>query len=298
MIITCPSCKARYAVEASKIGPRGRTVKCAKCAHTWMQPAPSLEELEAASPASASPARSSDPAPAPSPAPAASGARERADNGGIDGGGAGEETDPVGSEREFEDFRATFDAAMQRDDARSAPAAERRDGNRRDRAHPDSGRRANLPAVRRDPSPWPARLAWLLLVAVVGGVLGGAVVLRDTIVKVWPPSQRLYDTVGLSPEPIEKRLGVRNVKYAYGSGDEAGVLTVEGEIVNISGSPTDVPDLRVLFFNNGGDILHRWVFPAPERRMLPSESVPFSTRVVSPPPEAKRIEVGFDIEDR
>ncbi|MEX2453753.1 MAG: DUF3426 domain-containing protein [Rhodospirillaceae bacterium] len=187
---------------------------------------------------------------------------------------------------------------MQRDDARSAAGAEGRDGERRERARPDSGRRANLPAVRRERSPWPARLAWLLLVTVVGGVLGGAVFLRDTIVEIWPTSQRLYDAAGLSPEPIEKRLGVRNVKYAYGSGDKADVLTVAGEVVNISESPTDVPDLRVLFFNNGGDILRRWVFPAPEKRMLPSESVPFSTRVVSPPPEAKHIEVGFDTEHR
>ncbi len=35
MIITCPSCGARYAADPNSIGNDGRRVKCTKCGHIW-----------------------------------------------------------------------------------------------------------------------------------------------------------------------------------------------------------------------------------------------------------------------
>ena len=63
MIVTCPSCSVRYLVDARAIGAKGRTVRCARCSHTWHQDAPP-EALEAAAPLAPSAA------PQPSPAPA------------------------------------------------------------------------------------------------------------------------------------------------------------------------------------------------------------------------------------
>ncbi len=40
MIVTCPSCNTRYSLDPGSLGPRGRTVRCARCAHTWTQPPP------------------------------------------------------------------------------------------------------------------------------------------------------------------------------------------------------------------------------------------------------------------
>ena len=37
MIVTCPNCRARYAVDPQKIGPVGRTVQCARCVHRWFE---------------------------------------------------------------------------------------------------------------------------------------------------------------------------------------------------------------------------------------------------------------------
>ena len=48
MVVTCPNCRSRYAVDPLKIGPAGRTVECARCHHQWHQkvegppPAPEL----------------------------------------------------------------------------------------------------------------------------------------------------------------------------------------------------------------------------------------------------------------
>lgn len=43
MIIACPACQTRYVVPDSAIGIEGRTVRCAKCKHSWFQEGPHLE---------------------------------------------------------------------------------------------------------------------------------------------------------------------------------------------------------------------------------------------------------------
>jgi len=35
MILTCPTCASRYRVDETKLGPQGRTVRCAGCGQSW-----------------------------------------------------------------------------------------------------------------------------------------------------------------------------------------------------------------------------------------------------------------------
>lgn len=166
------------------------------------------------------------------------------------------------------------------------------DGDRALRA--GGGRQSNLPALRRERGRWPARLAWLALIVVVGGVVGGTIAFRSEIAASWPASKRLYDLVGMSVEPEMSRFGVRNVKYEPVSVDGKDMLKVEGELVNLSRVPGDAPNIRVKFLDDAGQVVTDQTFPPPERRMLPDEVVSFSTELSAPPPAARRIDVGID----
>jgi len=45
MVVTCPNCGSRYAVDPLAIGPAGRTVQCAGCDHRWFQKVESAAPL-------------------------------------------------------------------------------------------------------------------------------------------------------------------------------------------------------------------------------------------------------------
>lgn len=46
MILNCPECSTRFAIDAQALRPDGRRVKCGKCEHVWFEepPAPSAVE--------------------------------------------------------------------------------------------------------------------------------------------------------------------------------------------------------------------------------------------------------------
>lgn len=67
MIIACPACTTRYAVPDSAIGVDGRTVRCAKCRHSWFQEGHAPAGPPVAAPPPVAPVAAPSQVPAPPP---------------------------------------------------------------------------------------------------------------------------------------------------------------------------------------------------------------------------------------
>ena len=69
MIVTCPSCEAKYRVNADALAARGNKVKCAACAHSWVVEDEGLTLSEPVEPVFEDSPTVSDPEPESEPAP-------------------------------------------------------------------------------------------------------------------------------------------------------------------------------------------------------------------------------------
>ena len=67
MILTCPACATRFAVDTGALGATGRRVRCGACHHVWHQAPPEIDEeaTETAAPAGPIAAPAAEPGEAP-----------------------------------------------------------------------------------------------------------------------------------------------------------------------------------------------------------------------------------------
>ncbi len=141
--------------------------------------------------------------------------------------------------------------------------------------------RVQLPALpQRRHAPWVA-IGWIILLLIVGGVAGGGVWARDEVIRLWPPSARLYQLVGLAaPQPGDWY----QIRAEPRRDEENGVprLVIKGEVINSSSVAQEVPKLKVLLRDASNRIVQSWTFSVSDERLLPGASVPFTTSVVRP----------------
>lgn len=266
MIITCPSCSSRYPVDAASFEPSGRKVRCAKCGHSWHQ-----------EPQSAGPSPSAMEAPLPAGAPG----RKKM---------FGEKPKPEAPAKAEPDV-AKADAPAEEDDVVFAdevtPAPKRS-------VTADIGNRFRA-EVRRAASMRRGRVliaaGWTVLALFVAGTLASGWVYRDRIAAWWPVTTKVYAAVG---EEINLRgLEFRNVTYERQTEAGLPVLAITGEVVNVTGERVRLPRLRVGLLDEAQKELYHWTFALTEEELPPREATSFITRLSSPPPESRDIEVRF-----
>jgi predicted Zn finger-like uncharacterized protein len=237
MILTCPSCGTRYSVDGSKFPPQGRTVRCAKCGHSWHQAPEAAAEPEVVqdTPLAAPPPEAAAVRAVPDPVP-----------------------EPV----------ATLSTRAY------APAAKAEE--------PRAALGPKLAVVA----------GWIGLIVVVLLIGASAVRYRQDIAVIWPQSAGVYSSLGLKVNA--SGIDFQGVSYKRDVEDGQTVLAVSGAIVNSGSRELPVPQtVRVTLSDAGNRDLYHWTFKPNATVLKPGQSVPFTTRLSSPPAAARHLEVRF-----
>ena len=135
---------------------------------------------------------------------------------------------------------------------------------------------------------------WVALVVAVAGVVGGGVVWREDVARLWPPARTVYAAIGLDIVPAGNGLAFRNITWKAVRRDGITVLSVKGEVSNISNSVREVPRLRGHLLDDKDRELQRWTFSAPETRLLPGENVAFTSELENPATATTRLVIVWD----
>ena len=101
----------------------------------------------------------------------------------------------------------------------------------------------------------------------------------------------LYEVLGL---PVETEgIALTDVAYQHEVEDGQPVLSVTGKIVNVSDRELPVPVIRVMLSDEGQREIYHWMFDAGVPTLQPGAESPFVTRLSSPPPEARNLNIRF-----
>jgi predicted Zn finger-like uncharacterized protein len=254
MLIVCPSCASQYELDAAKLGPEGRKVRCARCQTQWhvdagaeMPPVPSPEETQAL----------------------LAEELERA---------AAIEAEVTAVAAEAERLIADAEAAPE-----EAPPVEV------ERRKPPRGKgKSQNPASRKLPKSVAVPAAAAMLGVLV---LGGLAWQRNAVVHTVPQLASLFERAGL---PVNVRgLTLSAIESGLIEDGPNRFLVVEGDVANIAKGKTDIPLIQVSVRDEAGQTLYTWTTEPPRSTLEPSEQVRFRARLASPPEKGRSVQVRF-----
>jgi predicted Zn finger-like uncharacterized protein len=292
MIISCPACATRYVVPDSAIGAEGRTVRCAKCRHSWFQDGPELEGTAADGPAAAATvdhaptpkaaAPQAAPRPAPTPGPAAHAPAERSD--------LPETEQPVEVAAPPEPVAPAipvYDDAVEPApptgvEAATAPEPDARDYGEEvsqfDYAPPFRPRR-NMLRI------WTA--AAVLFAALA---LGTVAAVSYWGLPDWVPVSRPTFALGQPdlvldfPKDQQERRTLPNGTEFFGA---------SGTVKNVGRETRAIPSVLIVLRDARNRIVYSWEIAPPKPRLAPGETVTINEAVTDVPRAAKFAEIGW-----
>ena len=307
MLITCTNCATSYQVTAASLGPTGRSVRCARCKQMWF--AANTEALADVADAhradlaviAETPPVSDSPAPEQHFVADPGGSPETGPVDQAFGGDAG--VSPPGwppfedsAQNQHEDQHLDQEQHRDHDQDTSLPpiidapplAPSEHAPIPTEDIESVAARRAQRQAAHRrrwERSMWASAI--LTLVAVNLMLIGW----RSNVVRLLPQTASLYAAIGL---PVNLRgLIFTDVTTERETHDGVEVLLVQGTIVNNAKRPVEVPRLRFSVRYPSGYEVYSWTALPSRNVLLPGESLPFSSRLASPPREGDRVEVRF-----
>ena len=152
---------------------------------------------------------------------------------------------------------------------------------------------AQAPKERAPLAPQIAVVAgWAGLILVVLAIAWSAYRYRQDIAVIWPQSAGVYSSLGMHVNA--SGIDFRQVDYRRQSEDGQIVLEVTGRIVNAGTRELPVPQtVRVTLSDASNHELYHWTFKPTVTTLKAGASVPFTTRLSSPPDAARHLEVRF-----
>jgi hypothetical protein len=171
----------------------------------------------------------------------------------------------------------------------AAIAASSRQDRRRSAPAPRRPRRASTTARRKwlSLTTGPALVFAAFMIAVTTAIAS-----RAAIVSIAPATAAVYAHLGM---PVNLRgLAIDRVRAtASKQTEDSRELLVTGEIVNVRGTETPVPDLRLALRADDGRELYVWTARGPKSCLGPHERVAFRARLAAPPPGVRDVLVKF-----
>lgn len=277
MIISCPACSTRYVVPESAIGVDGRTVRCAKCKHSWFQDGPELDLSEAEQIVPAPEPEAEEPAPAAAPNPQEPEASETAPPApepAPPSEQAAAQSEEPGSEGALEGPPPVSDAASP---IPSMP-------------EPEAGFSAfdHEPPFRPRRNPlkvWTAAAAVFALIAIA--TIGA--VSYYGLPKWVPVSQPTFgldepDLVLDFPADQQDRRTLPNGSILF---------AVSGSITNVGRETQSVPNVLIVLYDASGNRVFLWEVAPPKDSLAPGESVTINEANNEVPKRARSARIGW-----
>ncbi|HWV97856.1 MAG TPA: MJ0042-type zinc finger domain-containing protein [Xanthobacteraceae bacterium] len=272
MNIVCPHCTTFFAIDPAKLGPNGRTVRCARCKQVWLARPELPEAGGAAVPAFAS----------------AGTAAAHDDHDAV------EWHEPAAPALDVPSEPPVIDSPS----IAAGLPSDADDDIHIQHAAVESPRFAAGPR-----KPWlrwrPRRAAGprrplltLPIACIVMAALAACVVMwRAEIVRLLPQTARFYSLIGLNVNL--RGLDIRDVKISTETVESKPVLVIEGNVVGVARRTVEVPRLRFVVRDAKGAEIYAWNAVLEQTSVKPGERAGFRSRLAAPPPEGREVEVRF-----
>jgi predicted Zn finger-like uncharacterized protein len=284
MHIICPHCTTSYAINPNTLGSAGRTVRCSRCKETWLaRPEDAIEMAHAM------------PATMPNPAqPAQSAANDAAaDWEALAREEEGQDAPVVDSPSISAGWPAEGEGSQPSGDTDWPSAARQEAEDHAEVSITTHGQR--LARLFRLPSP--PRIPFMPSVglptacAAMGALILALMIWRADVVRLLPQTAVFYKMVGL--EVNLRGLAFKDIKVSNETVDGKPVLVIEGTIVGETKKPVELPRLRFSVRDAQGAEIYAWNAVLEQPVLNPGERAYFKSRLASPPPEGRNIDVRF-----